>query len=241
VESNAATASFVCGLGGVSRLDALTLNYTSAAQIVSLLTQSVKGCGINLGSNILIPPTATNMLPYVTSLVNKRSSSSHADSVLLLDIFGSALVNALKQGNALQMSTGYRASIDSATAWFQSAEALAPNVPPTYAITQYYYTAFQNSSNQEFVRDFQKKYHTVPNNENYQGYANALAMIAAIKKAHSFDAASVAKAFPGLTFSDPQGTTTVDPSTHVAPSSFTVVLYEGSSSKLIKVIRPSNG
>ncbi|MFA7436797.1 substrate-binding domain-containing protein [Castellaniella sp.] len=83
--------------------------------------------------------------------------------------------------------------------------------------TYYYYELPDNPVNDDFVRAHQQKYGTPPDYFTAQGFAQGMAIVAALEKSGgASDAEDLIAAFEGLTFDSPKGPQTIRPADHQA-------------------------
>ena len=242
---NTSSASLTGALGvqmcksfkGATKFYALNLDYTIVHLGTQQFANAVSSCGIKQAKVIYMPATVTNTLPYVQSLLSAVPANGTQSSILFLGTFGAPLLNAFKVGLPIGLESKFRAVGTFATAFDSTAAELYPNVPSVYSTSDYYPTAFNTTANSNFVSDFKELNHgTAPNTTNFVGFRTLEALAAAIDKAGSTDTAKVAAAMAHLSIPDPQGTLTVNPTTHQANVYVVIRHYQGSSVTILGTV-----
>ncbi|HYW92547.1 MAG TPA: substrate-binding domain-containing protein [Gammaproteobacteria bacterium] len=110
----------------------------------------------------------------------------------------------------------------------------------------YYYKLPHNKVNRWLIREHMKRFHSPPDFFTCEGFAEAQAIVAALKKAGSTDTDKLIKAFEGLTFESPKGRIHIRPQDHQALQNmyhFKVALDKNATAsggvtlKLVRVIK----
>lgn len=224
-------------LPGIKNVQSISLDYITPLHITDAVANRMASkCGVSASTVVKVPLNATDLLPYVTTLLSKRPQNAASDTVLQLSLFGTPLLSFIKVATQTGLFHDYKAVITGTSGWVVAAEQLSPNVPPVYLSSDYYYTAFKNSLNDEFVREYKSKTGKPPSIIAFQGFQSVTALLAGIAKAGSADPTAVASALAGLTFQNVEGPVTIDAKTHQANGKVVLAFYNGATVTVRKVL-----
>lgn len=139
--------------------------------------------------------TDTNYLPYITAL-----QSTHPDFMMTV-VFGSGAVQFYKQYIGAGGSVPMAALID-----LDAAKGFGNNIKPhfVYGFARALYTELPATAS-AWIKAFEKKYNTEPNDYAITGISAFLAYKAAVEKANSFSPLAVMRAFRCMTYYEPRG------------------------------------
>lgn len=180
-----------------------TLHYTDTAAITATL---------------YIPPTARSVTSYVSQIESKAGSTVG----LISFTSGATLINMLKAEEARGVLSHYAedwASVAATTVL----NAMGSSVPNMWLSYTYYYAGFRNAANTTFVSKFKALEAGDPTPVNEMGYVAVQAIAAGVAESRSVDAPAVAAAMKGVSFESPEGTVTVNPTTHLVGQSMLAI------------------
>lgn len=195
-----------------------TLHYTDTATVVK---------------TIYVAPTASMLTSYVSEI-----ESAGGKSVGLVSFTsGSALIDMMKSEVVKDVPTHYGEDWASASPT-TVLHALGSRIPNMWLSYTYYYGAFHNSVNAEFVSRFKALEAHLPTPVNEMAYVAVQAMAAGILKSHSMGATTVAEAMAGVSVSSPEGNVTVNATTHLVGQGMLALHVEPTSTgvQVVKVI-----
>jgi branched-chain amino acid transport system substrate-binding protein len=204
---------------------------TFAAHITSVSSD------LKVGSKVFIPLTSQNFRPYVSKLASAVESDSSGRG-LFLGTYGAGTGSFLQQAAGFNFLDKYKMIWTSGDPW-DVLTATNGSFPKLWNSYDYMWAAYDNSTNTQFVKDFQKAYGHMPGGNAAEQFNAVQAYAAAIEKAKSTDPNAVAKALAGLTFKATQGEMTIDATTHQADNNQVLSELQGdpSSPDGVKVLR----
>lgn len=190
-----------------------------------------------LGSNVFIPLTSQNFRPYVSKLATAVKSDPTGRG-LFLGTYGVGTGSFLQQASSFNFLSKYKMIWTTGDPW-DVFTALKGKFPTVWNQYDYVWAAYDNPTNNAFVKDFKKAYGHMPGANAAESFNAVMAYAAAIKKAGSTDPQKVSDALAGLTFKSTQGTTTIDATTHQANNNAVLSKLQGdpSSPDGIKILR----
>ena len=170
-----------------------------------------------LGKQVFFPFTATDLSSYITSMISALPSDSAQKEGVFLATFGAGTFNLVKQGQPYNLFQKFKASVAIAGGGFLSqAGQLGKDTPDMWSQYDYYHKAFDSALNQQYVKDYQAAYGTVPASWATQCFKSIYAYKAAFEKAGGTDFAKVLKAFDDLTFKSIEGDVVIRAGDHQA-------------------------
>ena len=178
----------------------------------------------NVGKEIFIPQTATDLTPYITSMLSGLASDSATTQGVYIFLFGAGEVNLFKQGAPYGLGTRFKVILTSGGGYEALANTMKTDTPSSWVGYDYSYLGFDTPMNKQFVADFEAANGgTPPDTWAEQSYSAVYLYKAAIEKANSDDPTKVIATFGGLSYPTPMGTITLDKTTHQAfvPMTFT--------------------
>jgi branched-chain amino acid transport system substrate-binding protein len=190
------------------------------------------------GKEVFIPMTATNLTPYITSMLGALPSGSADTQGLYVFLFGAGEVNLFKQGAPYSLDKKFKVILSSGGGYEALANTLKTDTPTSWVGYDYSYKGFNTAMNKQFIKDFQAANGgQFPTAWAEQSYSAVYMYKAAIEKAKSDDPSKVFATFGGLKYETPMGTITLDPKTHQAfvPMTFAEFSPDPSSSQGWKV------
>jgi len=174
-------------------------------------TMSSIAKGSSFSTPQYIPLSATSF----TSYVNQIQSDASPKSGLMSSTFGETLIGFIKTGLSLGLFSHFAGYSASAVA-NPTLSALGSSVPNMWFSYTYYYSIFNNAANSVFIRKFKSQNSgAYPSAWNEMAYTAVQSIAAGIRKAHSTNATTVAKAMQGLKVNSPEGTITINAKTHL--------------------------
>lgn len=180
------------------------------------------------GKSVFFPFTATQLSPYITSLL----SSTTPNSALFLGTFGAGTIEMAQQGRSYGLFSKYRFVLNFSGSEPTSA-ALGPSGPKLYYIYDYYYKAYHNAMNSDLVAAYTRTHKSGPDSWTEQGYSAVQVIAQAIAKARSADTNAVMKALTSTSFQTPRGTAYFRSTDHIFISPVTVWECQGDASSAI--------
>lgn len=181
-----------------------------------------------LGSNVFIPLTSQNFRPYVSQLAAAVKSDPTGRG-LFLGTYGVGTGSFLQQADSFNFLSKYNMIWTTGDPW-DVFSALKGKFPTVWNDYDYVWAAYDNPTNDAFVKDFRKAYGHMPGANAAESFNAVMAYAAALKKATSSDPGKVADALAGLNFKSTQGTTTIDATTHQADNNQVLSKLEGDAS-----------
>jgi len=236
----AATVEGVCkNFPNITRVDTLELDVASAATGVGLAGGLFAKCeGAKVVNRVKVPSTATDFLSYLTNLNTHLASDSAQHSALYVWVFGAPEITAFKEGVELGLFNKYKVVFSNVNDIQQVANALGSSMPPVYATLYYYSTAWNTPLNQQFVKDYTKKFGTAPDSSNGEAFNAVMAYAAAITKAKSDNYLKVRAALEGLTFKTLQGHMKINANSHQGDVTEAITLFSSSPPRVVTTIHP---
>lgn len=136
---------------------------------------------------------------------------------IIISTWGGDLVNFIRQANNLGFfDQGYEVmfTVGAAT---EVLDALGDQMPEgVWLATRYWYNAYDNEINTNFVKAYMDKYGSAPSYNAEGGYAAIYAYKHAMEKAGTAEGPAVANALSGMTMEAPNGTVTFRAGDHQA-------------------------
>jgi branched-chain amino acid transport system substrate-binding protein len=226
-----ATTSFIKGeFPSTKAWNMYSLDYvTGHTQVDSFKTALTKAVpDATFGKEVYAPLDATDVRSYVGSV--KDAAASDGSDGLYVYAYGGADVAFLKQAAQADVYSKYSAVVNVAGDVI-SDEGVGAQLKPTWNIYDYFYKAYDNPANKQFIADFQSKYHQPPVAWAAQADIAIDAYAAALKKTGgSTDGDVMIKALEGLQFDSVKGPVTFRASDHVLEQSVTAYQCKGDSS-----------
>lgn len=223
---------------GVKSYDILNANYDITNAQAAYMKQMLSTCGITLRKQVEVPLTATDTLPYISSLENGIPSNSASNTVLVLNEFGSALLNAIKVGVSTNLFKHYKYVLSWVTDDTQEIAAqasLGSQMPTIYQINDYF-SGLPGSVNAAFVQGYKALMNgALPGDSSEEPYRDAQALIAALRAASSDTVAAVEQAAAGVSFDTVTGEETIG-SDHQGTVNLIVHSYSPSGNELIATL-----
>jgi branched-chain amino acid transport system substrate-binding protein len=158
---------------------------------------------------VYAPQDTTDFTPYLNKILDAKAD------VLIVTWAGTGFVPLFQQMQQL----GVFKSMVVATGMGdnQTLKAGYATATGSVGVSVYHYTLPKNKVNDWLVEQHQKKYNTPPDLFTAGGFAAAQMVVEGLKKTNGdVAAASLIKAFEGLSFETPKGTFTIRPEDHVA-------------------------
>ncbi|HZV48972.1 MAG TPA: ABC transporter substrate-binding protein [Candidatus Dormibacteraeota bacterium] len=177
-----------------------------------------------VGKEVFIPQSATDLTPYITSMLSALPAGSGTTQGVYVFLYGAAEVNLFKQGAPYGLANRFKVILTQGGGYEALANTLKANTPSSWVGYDYSYKAFNTARNRQFVKDFEAANQgTPPDAWAEQSYESVYLYEAAIEKARSDDPAKVMGVFGGLTFEGTQGKVTIQKKDHQAlvPQTFT--------------------
>lgn len=179
------------------------------------------------GKDVYVPLDATQVSPYINSLLSGLPKDSAKTTGLFMSTFSATTIGLAKQGAAYDFFGRYGEVLNLGGST-PTAEALGADTPPMTFIYDYFDEAYDNDVNTAFVEGYRADNdNRRPNAWAYEGYAAMLAIKAGVEKAGSSDATKVAQAMPGMSFDGPKGNLEFRASDHLLMSPVTAWKVEG--------------
>ncbi|MGE5617316.1 MAG: ABC transporter substrate-binding protein [Candidatus Woesearchaeota archaeon] len=186
----------------------------------------------NVNKEVFIPQTASDLTPYITSMLSALPTDSGNSQGVYIFLFGAGEVNLFKQGAPYNLDKRFKVILTSGGGYEALANTLKTETPTSWVGYDYSYKGFNNAMNTKFIKDFEAANNgTPPDAWSEQSYATVYMYKAALEKAKSDDPAKVWATFGGLSFDSPMGTLKIDPKTHQSfvPMTFTEFAPDPSS------------
>jgi len=177
-----------------------------------------------VGKEIFIPQTATDLTPYITSMLSGLASDSGSSQGVYIFLFGAGEVNLFKQGAPYGLGQRFKVILTSGGGYEALANTLKTDTPSSWVGYDYSYKGFNTTMNKQFIKDFEAANGGAPPDTwAEQSYSAVYLYKTAIEKAKSDDATKVIATFGGLSYPTPMGTIKLDSKTHQAfvPLTFT--------------------
>lgn len=182
------------------------------------------------GKDVYVPLDATQVAPYVNSLLSALPDDSAKNTGLFMSTFSATTIGLVKQGEPYDFFGRYGEVINLGGST-PTAEALGADTPPMTFVYDYFDEAYDNEVNTTFVDGYREAYSKRPNAWSYEGYAAILALKAGIEEAGSSEADKVAEALPGMSFEGPKGTFEFRAEDHLLMSPVTAWKVKGDASQ----------
>ena len=174
-------------------------------------TLSAAAKGSTFSTPQFIPLTATSFNSYVTQVQSEANSSAG----LVSSTFGQTLIGFIKTGSSVGLFNHFGGYLASAV-MLPTLGALGSSVPNMWFSYTYFHSVFHNAANTTFVNKFRAlNKGTDPSAWNEMAYVAVQGIAAGVQKAHSIDAAKVAKAMQGIKVDSPEGMIAIDAKTHI--------------------------
>jgi branched-chain amino acid transport system substrate-binding protein len=200
---------------GITRYDIMNMDYALTDGLAEVIKEGAsQQCGVSQGTDVEVPLTATDMLPYMTDASKGLAADAKSHDVLILNLFGTAAPAAIKLGVSTGLFAKYKYVLTPSsddTAEIAAQASLGSSMPLLYQ-TNDYAAALPGSVNAKFVADYKALTGNEPPAVGAEAYRATVALIDGLKKAHSTDPATVAKSLLGLTFPNFVGTETIESS-----------------------------
>ena len=177
-----------------------------------------------VNKEVFIPQTASDLTPYITSMLGALPTDSGNNQGVYVFLFGAGEVNLFKQGAPYGLANRFKVILTSGGGYEALANTLKADTPSSWVGYDYSYKGFNTSMNRQFIKDFEAANGgTPPDTWAEQSYSAVYLYKAAIEKANSDDPTKVIATFGGLSYPTPMGTIKLDPKTHQAfvPMTFT--------------------
>ncbi len=172
---------------------------------------------VKRGKEVFFPFTATDLNSYITSMLSALPADSAQKQGVFLATFGAGTFNLVKQGQPFNLFSKFKVSVSIAGGGFLSqAQQLGKDTPDMWSQYDYYHKAFTTPMNEQYVKDYQAKYNTVPGAWSAQCFKSIYAYKAAFEKAGGTDFDKVLKAFDDLTFKSLEGDVVIRAGDHQA-------------------------
>lgn len=178
----------------------------------------------NVGKEVFIPQTASDLTPYITSMLGGLPSDSGNSQGVYIFLFGAGEVNLFKQGAPYNLGQRFKVILTSGGGYEALANTLKTDTPSSWVGYDYSYKGFNTAMNKQFIKDFEAANGGMPPDTwAEQSYSAVQMYKAAIEKAKSDDPSKVIATFGGLSYETPMGTIKLDKKTHQAfvPMTFT--------------------
>ena len=177
-----------------------------------------------VNKEVFIPQTASDLTPYITSMLGALPADSGSSQGVYVFLFGAGEVNLFKQGAPYNLSSRFKVILTSGGGYEALANTLKTDTPSSWVGYDYSYKGFNTTMNKQFIKDFEAANGGAPPDTwAEQSYSAVYLYKAAIEKAKSDDPAKVIATFGGLSYPTPMGTIKLDAKTHQAfvPMTFT--------------------
>lgn len=185
--------------------------------------------GVELRKSVYVPLEATQVAPYINSLIADLPADSAKTTGLFMSTFSATTIGLAQQGEAYGFFDKYGEVLNLGGST-PTAEALKADTPPITFVYDYFDEAYDNPTNTAFVEGYRAAYgNSRPNAWAYEGYVAVLAIKAAIEKAGSSNADEVAEAMKGLRFDGPKGNLEFRAEDHLLMSPVTAWKVVGNS------------
>jgi branched-chain amino acid transport system substrate-binding protein len=228
----------LCAAKGVTRIDMIGIDLTSVKAGIPALKAGLANCNKRVGNIIMVPFSATDVLPYVTQLVKGLPANSKK-SVIVHDVmFGALGAQFLKVAQQIGLYGKISQLGVFTTTWATDLQAVYPKVPKTLWVGEYSTDAWNTPLDKAWVKAYKKAYKTDPSGDSFNGARSMFGLAAAIAKAKSTDPAKVAKAYEGLKWQTPQGTESMNPVTHQGAPGYVQCSYESTKKTCSVVTKP---
>lgn len=182
------------------------------------------------GKDVYVPLDATQVAPYINSLLSGLPKDSAKNTGLFMSTFSATTIGLAKQGASYDFFGRYGEVLNLGGST-PTAEALGADTPPMTFIYDYFDEAYDNAENTTFVKGYRDAYDGKrPNAWSYEGYTALLAIKAGVEKAKSADAGKVASAMAGMSFAGPKGTLEFRVEDHLLMSPVTAWKVKGDKS-----------
>lgn len=225
---------------GITSWDYFGYDYSFGHQQQSTFQQNLGTYtpGVTMGSAVFAPLNSEDFRPYVTQLAGKVQPGSSQG--LFLGTYGAGSTSFFQQADSFNFLQNYKGIFTTGDPW-DVLLALKGKFPKIWTSYDYVWSAFNNPTNQEFVKRFKAKYNRMPGGWSADSFNAVMAYAAAIKSAGSAEPADVKKAMPGLQYDSLQGQQTIDATTHQANTKRVLAQVEGDSSspdgvKILQVV-----
>ncbi len=200
---SAAVAYAMCNskdlAGKATSFDYIGVNGATSTGQDAYLSRVLTRCNITPGTAVFTDSSATQMLPYATSLISKLPSNSKSTRVLVVAAAGAQQANLITTG----LSTGlfdkysYVIGLGEDVESFTAQSSLGQNMPKLNWVNRYYYDQ-KSALNDKFEPAYKKAFATEPPMVASEGFIAGQAMIAGLTKAKSVDPTTVNKVMVGL-------------------------------------------
>ena len=177
-----------------------------------------------VNKEVFIPQTASDLTPYITSMLGALPADSGSSQGVYIFLFGAGEVNLFKQGAPYSLSSRFKVILTSGGGYEALANTLKTDTPSSWVGYDYSYKGFNTTMNKQFIKDFEAANGgTPPDTWAEQSYSAVYLYKTAIEKAKSDDPTKVIATFGGLSYPTPMGTIKLDSKTHQAfvPLTFT--------------------
>jgi branched-chain amino acid transport system substrate-binding protein len=187
-----------------------------------------------VNKEVFIPQTASDLTPYITSMLGALPADSGSSQGVYVFLFGAGEVNLFKQGAPYGLASRFKVILTSGGGYEALANTLKTDTPSSWVGYDYSYKGFNTAMNKQFIKNFEAANGGMPPDTwAEQSYSAVYLYRAAIEKAKSDDPAKVIAIFGGLSYETPMGTIKLDPKTHQAfvPMTFTHFEADASSAQ----------
>lgn len=189
--------------------------------------------GSTTGKVAFVPFTATQMTPFINSLL--AGDPDPKTSGLYYFLFGGGAVQFAKQAMPLDLFKDY-AVVAAVGGGEEFSAALGAEGPHVYFVHDYFYQGYDNPVNKQFIEDWSKLSQIEglplygPHEWAYEGYTAMLAYLNAITDANSTESDAVKASLSKIEFDSPMGKVKFHPS-NILEAPVTVWECQGDSAE----------
>jgi branched-chain amino acid transport system substrate-binding protein len=179
----------------------------------AVITEAGNEFNILGGEGFWVPLGEQNFSLQIQALA-KQPTNPETDG-LYLGTFGGGTGSFLQQAASYNLNDLFGVIVQNG-GYYPIARTLGGSAPEVWNAYDYFWDAFDNEMNTQFVATYEEKMGQKPDTWAYQGYQTIYAYAAAIEKAGSSEVDAVLEALPGITYDSPSGERTIDATTHQA-------------------------
>jgi branched-chain amino acid transport system substrate-binding protein len=175
----------------------VTPDFAYGHDVVHGYEDVIKRIGGSIAGNALIPLGTSEYSSYITRI------QSASPGVLIVLLFGSDLVNFLKQARAFGLLA--KVAVAGPLLFYEDAWAMAPEDRVGYWGVDWYYKSdsvlgSNNTLARDFISAYTKRFNEPPSDYSCTGYVSMDRLLWAIDKAKSTDSVKIARTLEGAEF-----------------------------------------
>lgn len=192
-------------------------NYSFGTSSVKDWAKALTGAGAkNLGV-LYAPETATDFSSYIDKILALRPLPKE----LVVTWAGVGAIELFKQME--EAGLYQKMAVIGAIGGYNGLKALGQADSGFIGVIDYYYSLPHTAANTYLVSHYQALYHLPPDLFSGTSFAAGQAIVQALQKTHSTNAAELVKALSGMTIQAPKGTEVISPKSHQASQPMYVV------------------